>query len=137
MSWNKMGSNSYRFTTRSIHWSKKCHDTPESNVSRCSTNQTLQIFKTIETWHLNDTILDKRVRIGHMYLLTEDHITCLAASKPVLDSRLTAANRPPCTWKRSVLSNINLIKMALPPSTEGCESHFLRSQRFKVWSKLY
>lgn len=68
-----------------------------------------------------------------MYLLTEDHITCLAASKPALDSRLTAANLPPCsTWKRSVLSNINLIKMALPPSTEGCESHFLRSQRFKV-----
>lgn len=73
-----------------------------------------------------------------MYLLiTEDHITCLAASKPALDSRLTAANLPPCTWKRSVLSNINSIKMAIYPSTKGCTSQFQGAKRIKVLSKTH
>ena len=47
----KQNSNSFRFTARSIHWSKKCHDTPESNISRCCTSQTLQIFKE-DYWHM-------------------------------------------------------------------------------------
>jgi hypothetical protein len=73
-----------------------------------------------------------------MYLLiTEDHITCLAASKPALDSRLTAASRPPCTWKRSVLSNINSIKMDSLRLQKDALLTFRGAKRFKVLSKLY